>query len=67
MPDKIKLGNVKTYRDNLSLDWYGKDYAIIQGEEADNAPGMVPPPRKQKFDVVGVVIEHLRQRYEVVL
>jgi adenine-specific DNA-methyltransferase len=45
MPDKIKPGNVKTYRGNLSLDWYGKDYAIVQGYEADNAPGMVPPPR----------------------
>lgn len=40
MPDKIKLGNVKTYRGNLSLDWYGKDYAIIQGEEAGNAAVM---------------------------
>ncbi len=44
MPDRIKLGNVKTYRGDLSLDWHGKDYAIIQGDEADSAPGMVPPP-----------------------
>jgi hypothetical protein len=44
MPDKIKPGNIKTYRGNLSLGWYGKDYAIVQGPESDNAPGMVPPP-----------------------
>jgi len=45
MPDKPKLGSLKSYRGRLSLDWYGKEYSIAQGVESDNAPGMVPPPR----------------------